>query len=239
MTEPVFDVTDATFERDVMERSMQLAVVVDLWAEWCGPCRTLGPIVEKAVAATEGRAVLAKVDIDHNPRVAATFSVQSIPAVYVIRERRVVDSFVGALPEPQVVALLARAVPPQTEADRLVVAGDEASLRQALELQSDHSGAIVALAEILVERGEGDEALVLLARVPETPESRRIAARARVGSLAADGAADVEGHLEDLLEQVKGDDDARREFLDLLELWGPDDPRTLRYRKALTARLYS
>src|SRR5438270_8270313 len=109
------DVTDATFERDVLERSAQVPVVVDLWAEWCGPCRTLGPILEKVVAATDGKVELAKVDVDSNPRVGATFQVQSIPAVFALRDRQVVDSFVGALPEAAVQEFVARLAPETSE----------------------------------------------------------------------------------------------------------------------------
>src|SRR5918992_1205 len=117
------DVTDATFERDVIERSRSVPVVVDLWAEWCGPCRTLGPILEKVVAETEGRVELAKVDVDANPAVSSAFRVQSIPAVYALSGGKVVDSFIGALPESQVRAFVARLAPVASEADRLVEAG--------------------------------------------------------------------------------------------------------------------
>src|SRR5580658_2488061 len=92
------DVTDATFGTAVMERSTQVPVVVDLWAEWCGPCKTLGPILEKVIAETGGEVELTKVDIDANPRVAQIFDVRSIPAVYAIKDRKIVDSFIGALP---------------------------------------------------------------------------------------------------------------------------------------------
>ena len=230
------DVTDATFERDVLQRSAQVPVVVDLWAAWCGPCRTLGPILEKVVAETDGQVVLAKVDVDANPRIGATFQVQSIPAVYALRNSQIVDSFIGALPEPRVREFVARLAPAETEADRLAARGDETSLRKALELDPSHEKAVVALAELLVDRGETDEALTLLSRVPETTEVRRVAARARVGTEAQEN--DVEGRLDDLLERVKDDDTARQEFVDLLEVLGPDDPRTPRYRRALAARLY-
>ena len=233
------DVTDATFQRDVLDRSAAVPVVVDLWAEWCGPCRTLGPILERVVAETDGKVELAKVDVDRNPTVAASFAVQSIPAVFAIADGKVVDSFVGALPENQVRDFVTRLAPVESEADTLAGRGDEASLRRALELQPDHPVAVVALAELLAERGEGDEALALLARVPETPESRRVAARARLGDGAgAGGSADVDARLESLLERVKDDEAARREFVDLLEMLGNDDPRTPRYRRALASRLY-
>ena len=231
------EVTDATFEQDVLERSMQVPVVVDLWAEWCGPCRTLGPILERVVGGTDGKVELVKVDVDANPRVASTFQVQSIPAVFALKDRKIVDSFIGAIPEPAVREFVDRLAPVETEADRLVAAGDEASLRAALELQADHAGAVAALAELLVARGERDEALALVGRIPETAETRRVAALARVGDgvVGDDG---VEARLDALLDRVKQDDDARQQFLDLLEVLGADDPRTATYRKRLTARLY-
>ena len=229
------DVTDATFQRDVLDRSQSVPVVVDLWAEWCGPCRTLGPILERVIGETGGQVALAKVDIDSNPQVAAAFQVQSIPAVFAISQGKVVDSFIGALPEPSVREFVAKLAPPESEADRLAARGDEASLRAALDLEHDHPGAVVALAELLAERGEGEEALTLLTRVPETAETRRVAALARVGDAAGD---DVTGRLDGLLDRVKDDEEARREYVDLLEMLGSDDPRTPQYRRALASRLY-
>jgi putative thioredoxin len=229
------DVTDATFQKDVLERSYQVPVVVDLWAEWCGPCRTLGPIIERVVAETGGSVALAKVDVDSNPQVSAAFQVQSIPAVYAISEGKVVDSFIGALPEPQVRDFIAKLAPAESEADRLAARGDEASLRAALELEHDHAGAVVALAELLAERGEGEEALAMLTRVPESADTRRVAALARVGD-AAD--LEVTKRLEGLLDRVKEDEDARQEYVDLLEMLGSDDPRTPQFRRALASRLY-
>src|SRR5580658_1772888 len=129
------DVTDATFQDEVILRSATVPVVVDLWAPWCGPCTTLGPMLENAVAATGGAVALAKVNIDENPRIAQSFGVQSIPAVFAIRDGKVVDQFIGAVPEAQVTAFVQKQAPPPSEADTLVAAGDEASLRRALELE--------------------------------------------------------------------------------------------------------
>ena len=233
------DVTDATFEQDVLERSDQVPVVVDLWAPWCGPCRTLGPVIEKVVAATEGAVELVKVNVDENPRIAATFQVQSIPAVYAVRDRQVVDGFIGALPEAQVAAFVSRLAPAPSEADQLVAAGDEESLRRALELQADHPGAVVALARLLVGKGEPEEALALLGRIPETAEARQVAAEARLASQSVEVPADgVDSLLDALLPRVKDDEAARQEFLDLLETLPADDPRAGSYRRALASRLF-
>ncbi|MCI3948840.1 MAG: putative thioredoxin [Acidimicrobiales bacterium] len=241
------DVTDATFEADVLQRSHEVPVVVDLWAPWCGPCRTLGPVLEEVVTATGGKVELAKVNVDENPQISQAFRVQGIPAVYALKDGKVVDGFVGAQPKPAVEKLVESLLPSEEEAevDRLVGAGDEASLRRALDLDPDHAGAVVALAELLVGEGRGEEALALLARIPESAETRRVAALARLGSVDGDGdgagpGADdgLAARLDGLLDRVKDDEDARREFLDVLELLGPEDPRTAGYRKALTARLF-
>jgi putative thioredoxin len=240
----VTDVTDASFESDVLDRSTQATIVVDLWASWCGPCRTLGPILEKVVGETDG-VELVKIDVDANPRSAATFQVQSIPAVYAIRDRKVVDAFVGALPEPAVRQWVTGLNPPPSEVDLLVAKGDEGSLRQAVTLEPANEKALLALASVLVseptDAARRQEALGLLAKIPETAETRYLAAQARLGGEAEDagpGADGVESKLDALLERVKDDESARQEFLDLLEVLGPDDPRTASYRKALTARLF-
>jgi len=238
MVPDMVEVTDATFEQAVLARSSQVPVVVDLWAPWCGPCKTLGPILERVVGDTGGAVELAKVNVDENPRVAGTFQVQSIPAVYAMRDGKVVDGFVGALPEAQVREFVARLAPPPSEADLLVAAGDEASLRRALELEPGHVGAVAGLARVLLGRGDPAAALEVLAKIPETPETRALAAEARLAERNVDVGADVTGLLDALLERVRGDEEARQEFVDLLETLGPDDARRSQYRKALAARLF-
>ncbi len=235
------EVTDDSFERDVLDVSGTRPVVVDLWAPWCGPCRSLGPVIEKVVGETEGAVELVKVNIDENPRVAAAFQVQSIPAVFAIRNRNVVDAFVGALGEAAVREFVGRLVDAPSEADQLAALGDEDSLRQALALEPDHEQAVLALADLLSECGEHEEALALLARIPESPETRHLAARAR---LAASGGVDelasdeLDRRLDALLERIPADDAARLEFLDLLEAMEPEDPRRARYRRALSAKAF-
>lgn len=236
------DVTDASFEPDVLLRSDQVPVVVDLWAPWCGPCTTLGPILEAAIEATGGQVELAKVNVDENPRISAAFKAQSIPAVFALRERQIVDSFVGALPEPAVTAWVTALIP-RSEVDLLIENGEEENLRRALAIEPDNARAVVALAELLVIDERPDEALAVLGRIPESGETRRIAALARLGAQAGvevttEGTDDFGPRLDALLDRVRQDDEARQEFIDLLETMGPADPRTAPYRKALTARLF-
>jgi putative thioredoxin len=230
------DVTDATFQSAVLDRSQVVPVVVDLWAPWCGPCRTLGPILEKVVGATEGKVELAKVNVDENPQVASAFQVQSIPAVFAVSGQKVVDGFVGALPEHQVAEFVARLTGPPSEVAQLIAAGDESSLRAALELEPGNETAVLALAGLLIEKGESEDALALLGRVAESPESRRLAALARLKDTADE--IDVEARLTELLDRVKSEPDTRQEFLDLLETLGPSDPRSARYRREFTSRIF-
>jgi putative thioredoxin len=236
------DVTDQTFQSDVLARSAAVPVIVDLWAPWCGPCKTLGPMLEKAVAETGGAVELAKVNVDENPRIAQSFAVQSIPAVFAIADGQVVDQFIGALPEAQVTAFVQRLAPAPSEADTLVEVGDEASLRRALELEPDHAAATEALARILIDRGAAAEALGLLQRLPETDAGRALAAEARLLEAGVDVSGTARGELaaklDELLDRVRDDEAARQEFVDLLETMGAEDPRTNEYRRALAARLF-
>ncbi|MFM8563168.1 MAG: tetratricopeptide repeat protein [Acidimicrobiia bacterium] len=231
------DVTDASFENEVLTRSMTVPVVVDLWAPWCEPCKTLGPIIERVVAATNGKVVLAKVNIDENPGIAQAFRVQSIPAVFAVAEGRAMPMFQGAQPEhvvKQYVDMLLPTAEDEVIADLLAI-GDEQSLLAVLDIDPGHEAAIVALAGILTAGGRGEDALALLARIPDNDEVRKAAAAARLSTRPAD---DFDDQLATLLDSVKTDEDVRQRFLDILELMGADDPRTAQWRKKLTARLF-
>ena len=231
------DVTDATFETAVVRRSETVPVVVDLWAEWCGPCKQLGPILDKVIAETDGAVELAKVDVDANPAVAQAFQVQSIPAVYAMKDGQVVDGFMGAQGGAQVREFVQRLVPTpeQSEVERLLEIGDVPSLNRAYELEPDNPAVLTALAGRLIEEGQAEQGLALLAKIPETTETRRLRAVARTGGDPVD---DIDATLAQLLLTVKIDDDARQRFVDLLEVLGPDDPRTADWRRKLSTALF-
>ena len=232
------EVTDIDFEKEVLERSENTPVVVDLWAPWCGPCKSLGPILERVIEETEGKVILVKVNIDENPGVAGAFKVQSIPAVFAIHNKDVVSSFVGAQGEEAVRDFVQKLLHSEemTELEKLINDGDELSLRKALEIEADNSTAVTNLAQLLVtrnEEGDKDEAIKLLEKIPETPETRRVLAIARLEDVG-----DIDSELTELIEKVKTDEDARDRFIDLLELLGPEDPRTTEWRQRLTSVLF-
>src|ERR1700761_6220560 len=180
------DVTETTFQSAVLDRSSTVPVVVDFWADWCGPCRQLTPVLERAVSARAGKVELAKVDVDANPRLAQTFGIQGIPAVKAFRDGRVAAEFVGVQPPAAVDEFLDSLLP--SEADALVERGDEESLRRANELEPMRADAAVPLAKILKDRGDIDEALAVLSRVPGSFAADGLTARIALESAAGDSA---------------------------------------------------
>jgi putative thioredoxin len=178
----VFDVAEADFEQRVIERSRELPVVVDFWAEWCGPCRTLGPALERAAQARAGKVELAKLDTDRNQRLAMRYGIRGIPAVKAFRDGTVAEEFTGAIPPPQVEAFFDRVVP--SEADELAARGaaeqDEAALRRALELDARNAPAKQALGRLLLRRGHAQDALDLLEGSPGDFLAGGLAARAQL-----------------------------------------------------------
>ena len=246
---PVIDVSEHDFEREVIERSHTTPVVVDFWAAWCGPCRMLGPILERAAEARGDRVVLAKLDTDANPGLARRFGIQGIPAVKAFRDGQVVDEFVGVQPPAQVERFFDSLVP--SEADALVRAGDEASLRRALELEPARTDAAVALAELLYRRGEREEALRLVQNVAGNFRAEGLAARMRLEeqdaldlgeAFRALDAGDRERALELLADAIPSADghrdDLRRVVVAILDELGVEDPLARDARRRLAAALY-
>ena len=234
----VIDVTDATFQKEVIERSKTTPVVVDLWATWCGPCKTLGPILEKVIGATGCKVVLAKVDVDKNPAIAQAFQVQSIPAVFALHDGKVVDALTGALPEHEVRTFVGKLTHEGEIVDvaTLLARGDEASLFEALKIEPGNEQVVLALATLFLADNAVTEALKLLQRVPQTPKVAALVERAKAMFVPDD---DYSAQLDALLPQVKADEAARQRFLEILETMGAGDPRTAVYRRQMTGRLFA
>jgi len=250
-------VDEETFEAEVLQRSRQLPVVVDFWAEWCGPCKALSPALEKAEAAREGKVVLAKVDVDANPQLSSIFKVQGIPAVKAFRDGSVVDEFVGALPPARVEAFFDALVP--SRADELLAAGDELSLREAAELEPRRADLAVALARARLARGAEDEALEAVEGHEGDFAAAGIAARIRLAkaglareAFAALDRGEREVALEVLIEELEkpasGDgnpnllpeerrDLLRRAIVGALSDLDPTDPTARAYRRKLASAL--
>ena len=189
----VFDATTETFEADVLQKSLQVPVLVDLWADWCAPCKALGPILEKLAADYHGAFLLAKVDTEKEPQIAAAFQVRSIPSVFLIKDGQVLDTFQGALPEAQVREFLGHhGIVPGTPVDETVVEevaapldphAEVIRLRTAIEAEPDKAELKLDLALALLQTGNAQEAETLLDALPAnlSTDDRAIKAHARLG----------------------------------------------------------
>src|SRR4051812_49826867 len=172
------DITEDQFQSAVLDKSKDVPVVVDFWAPWCGPCRQLTPALERAAEARKGKVELVKVNTDENQNIARAFQIQGIPAVKAFKDGREVAQFVGAVPPAKVESFFDALVP--SESEQLVAAGDEASLKRALELEPTRRDARVKLAQVLFGKGERDAALELIEGLEGDFAAEGLAARIRL-----------------------------------------------------------
>jgi putative thioredoxin len=257
----VIEVTDQTFEQVVVEGSKDRPVVVDMWAEWCGPCRQLTPTLEKVADERQGAFLLAKLDTDANPMTASAFRVQSIPTVIAFKDGQPVTMFIGAYPEPEVNKFIDSILP--TEADRKAEearsaeeSGDlenaEERYRQVLEDDPDNREAAVGLARILVDRDELHEAEGLVGKHRPDPDAEKVLATVTLRTWAnasEDGilgeakrlvaTGDVIGGLAGMLQALEEDRDAARDaMITVFTAVGDEDPLVQEYRRLLSAALF-
>jgi putative thioredoxin len=253
----VIDVTEATFQTEVLERSLTTPVVIDFWAEWCGPCKQLSPALEKLAIEGNGAWVLAKVDVDSNQRLAQMFRVQSIPMVYAVVGGQPVDAFTGVIPESQLrqwIDAVCRAggVEVETPADPRLLAADDALMSGDLDAaeqaykkilgESPANGpAEAGLAQVgLLRRVEGanpQRALAAAADAPDSVDAQLLAADIEV--LAGEAAKGYDRLIQLVRRTFGADRDRVREHLvSLFTVAGPDDPAVAAARRALASAIF-
>jgi putative thioredoxin len=253
----VIDVTEATFQSEVLERSLRTPVVIDLWAEWCQPCKQLSPVLEKLAAEGGGAWVLAKIDIDANPRIAQALRVQGIPMVMVAVGGQLMEGFTGALPEAQVrqfIDAVLKAGGVQVEpaedprfaaADDAMMTGDldaaEQAYKKILNETPNDAAAEAGLAQVgLMRRVQGidpQQTLAAAAKAPDDVAAQTLAADVEILSGRAEAAYK---RLVDLVRRTGGDDReaARKHLVSLFTVAGPDDPAVAAARRALASALF-
>ena len=259
-TQTVVDVTDADFMQTVVEGSKQRPVVVDLWASWCGPCKTLGPMLERVAEQRGGQFLLAKLDVDANPYTASQFGVQSIPTVIAFKDGKPVDGFIGAVPEPMVNEFVDRLLPTDAdlvaeEAEQQERSGDaeeaERRYREALDADAGNRSARLGLGRILSERGDLDEARQTLMPLLPDPDAERTLASITLrewaqdrepGTLASAKRLASQGRwreaLDGMIGALRDDPDARQAMLEVFTVLGDEDPLVVEYRRKLANALF-
>ncbi|MEU5566702.1 tetratricopeptide repeat protein [Micromonospora musae] len=253
----VIDVTEATFQSEVLERSLTTPVVIDFWAEWCEPCKQLSPVLERLAVEGGGAWVLAKIDVDANPRLAQMFRVQGIPMVYAVVGGQPVDAFSGVVPEAQLkqwiqavlkaggADLTEPADPRLDEADDALMTGDldaaERAYRKILADFPADAAAEAGLAQVGLARRVGgadpQSALAAAAANPDDVDAQLLAADIEVISGLAEQAYK---RLVDTVRRTAGDDreKARQHLIGLFSIAGPDDPAVATARRALASALF-